>query len=399
MLRLISLVMVFIGTASDAEMEAHYIDVGQADATLLKFPCGTILIDAGAQNQRMTDHLVQYLVAEVPTSGNPARQRIDQIFITHNHVDHTLALREVFEEFEVGVVIENGERGGYPLGDEDIEWVAVNHAGSHAEISNVDVPAGGLNNDVVDRLDCPDTDPIISVLSSDHAENPGFTEGDFDNKNNHSLVVLVEYGESSFLFTGDLERKATRLLAERYPSLRAGVYQSAHHGAETGDTPELLSTIRPLYGVISAGHHEDRSSYSAWDHGHPRAKVVGYFKQHVQRSRTPVWGYYFHEQEQEPVREAISKGIYATGWDGHIVFTATSDGTYSVKTTESETLSNTPSNEDCKIKGNISRSSGKIYHIPSGQHYEHTTIDTSRGERWFCTEEDAEAAGWRKSLR
>ena len=48
----------------------------------------------------------------------------------------------------------------------------------------------------------------------------------------------------------------------------------------------------------------------------------------------------------------------------------------------------------CKIKGNIS-SSGKIYHMPGSRHYAGTKIDESRGERWFCSEEQARAAGWR----
>lgn len=51
------------------------------------------------------------------------------------------------------------------------------------------------------------------------------------------------------------------------------------------------------------------------------------------------------------------------------------------------------------IKGNISVSSGeKIYHVPGGAYYDETVIDESRGERWFCTEVEAIAAGWRKSM-
>lgn len=52
------------------------------------------------------------------------------------------------------------------------------------------------------------------------------------------------------------------------------------------------------------------------------------------------------------------------------------------------------------IKGNISLSSGeKIYHAPGGYYYADTLIDESAGERWFCTEAEAVAAGWRTSIR
>ena len=48
----------------------------------------------------------------------------------------------------------------------------------------------------------------------------------------------------------------------------------------------------------------------------------------------------------------------------------------------------------CVIKGNISNS-GKIYHTPSSPWYDKTKINTAKGERWFCTEAEAKAAGWR----
>jgi endonuclease YncB( thermonuclease family) len=48
----------------------------------------------------------------------------------------------------------------------------------------------------------------------------------------------------------------------------------------------------------------------------------------------------------------------------------------------------------CLIKGNISNS-GRIYHVPGGAYYEVTRIDESKGERWFCTEAQARAEGWR----
>ncbi len=53
----------------------------------------------------------------------------------------------------------------------------------------------------------------------------------------------------------------------------------------------------------------------------------------------------------------------------------------------------------CFIKGNIPRSGERIYHVPGGAYYDRTKISPAKGERWFCTEEEALAAGWRKSKR
>jgi endonuclease YncB( thermonuclease family) len=53
----------------------------------------------------------------------------------------------------------------------------------------------------------------------------------------------------------------------------------------------------------------------------------------------------------------------------------------------------------CLIKGNISSSSERIFHVSDAQHYDRTKINTANGERWFCTEAEAIAAGWRKARR
>lgn len=55
--------------------------------------------------------------------------------------------------------------------------------------------------------------------------------------------------------------------------------------------------------------------------------------------------------------------------------------------------------QDCRIKGNISSSGQRIYHLPGQEHYAKTRISTARGERWFCSELAAREAGWRKARR
>ena len=54
----------------------------------------------------------------------------------------------------------------------------------------------------------------------------------------------------------------------------------------------------------------------------------------------------------------------------------------------------------CSIKGNISIETGeRIYHVPGQDHYSETIIRPEYGERWFCSEDEARAAGWRKARR
>lgn len=52
----------------------------------------------------------------------------------------------------------------------------------------------------------------------------------------------------------------------------------------------------------------------------------------------------------------------------------------------------------CNIKGNVNRKTGdRVYHLPGQKHYDEVTIEPEAGERWFCTEDEAQASGWRKS--
>lgn len=53
----------------------------------------------------------------------------------------------------------------------------------------------------------------------------------------------------------------------------------------------------------------------------------------------------------------------------------------------------------CVIKGNINRSGERIFHLPGQAHYDRVVIRPELGQRWFCSEEEARAAGWRRSLR
>lgn len=57
-----------------------------------------------------------------------------------------------------------------------------------------------------------------------------------------------------------------------------------------------------------------------------------------------------------------------------------------------------PPSGDCVIKGNITKS-GHIFHMPGQRDYERTGINTVKGERWFCSQNQALAAGWRKARR
>lgn len=68
-----------------------------------------------------------------------------------------------------------------------------------------------------------------------------------------------------------------------------------------------------------------------------------------------------------------------------------------IQTVEAPQLNTTPEPPACLIKGNISAQGERIYHLTGQANYGQVKIDLARGERWFCSEAEAEAAGWRKA--
>ncbi|MCD9046751.1 thermonuclease family protein [Luteimonas sp. MHLX1A] len=58
-----------------------------------------------------------------------------------------------------------------------------------------------------------------------------------------------------------------------------------------------------------------------------------------------------------------------------------------------------PPNADCLVKGNVSSSGERIFHVPGQRDYERVVINERAGERWFCSPAEAAGAGWRPAQR
>lgn len=107
------------------------------------------------------------------------------------------------------------------------------------------------------------------------------------------------------------------------------------------------------------------------------------------------------DQYYEIQKEAQEKGVGIWSVENY----AQEDGFHEeiIEGTQTETNNQNQTAEqptgDCTIKGNISSSGDKIYHMPGQQFYDVTQIDTSKGEKYFCSREEAEQAGFRASQR
>lgn len=327
--------------AAEPFMYAHSINVGQGAATFLEFPCGCMLIDTGAQSEQHVDHLVDYLRGVFERRPD-LQSTIDVVVITHPHKDHTWGLEAVARTFPIRTYIDNGvfTRGS---GKRNPHWLRKQVEDGMLniqirEIKDEEVaavePRVGLTDAVIDPFECADCDPQIRILSGYLDVNPGWSSEDHENLNNHSVVVRVDFGESSFLYTGDMETPALQTMINWYrdtDTLDVDVYQVGHHGSHNGTSLALLEATTPLAATIGVGHWtfgEDSIAFGINTHsfGHPRKVVLDLLTSAIPGDRgqplSIMAGHGVHNFRPY----TVARNIYATAWDGDFRIRAETDG-------------------------------------------------------------------------
>lgn len=216
------------------DLEVHFIDVGQGDATLLIAPDATVLVDAGRHTA--TD-VVDYLEGQQVTT-------VDVVAITHPHADHIGQFPAVLERFEVA----------------EVWWPPTTHT---TETFANAVTALEQSDAAFEEPAASDTADVGS-LRFDFVNPPaGGTDGDL---HDNGLAFRVTYGDIAFLFTGDAEHETEQRMVATHPDLRAAVYQVGHHGSSSSSGQALLDAVSPQVAIYSAGRDNT--------YGHPHTEVI-----------------------------------------------------------------------------------------------------------------------------
>jgi len=326
------------GASNEARMVAHFVSVGQADSTLLEFPCGAVLIDAGSQDDESTEHLIDYLT-KFFDRRHDLSNTLATIFITHPHIDHTKALRRVVETFHVRSFVDNGQTEG--SGIANIKFVRKLAHDKHEielrEAAHSEIMAGGKKNgitdDTIDALKCERCDPAITIFSGAWDNDPEWSVSEMNNKNNHSLVIRVDFGKTSMLFSGDLEEQGIKSLLEYYgtkarQAFDVDLYHVGHHGSRNATTAAFLDLMTPEVAVVSMGHwdsgKEPPEKFSTFSYGHPNRGIISLISTHMepQFNRPTAVNVLLGNGAKSFTLGKVTRRIYATDWDGDITVQA-----------------------------------------------------------------------------
>ncbi len=318
-------------------MRVHFIDVGQGDATLLEMPCAAALIDTGGELNEsfdgvvaLRDYLDAFFARRTDLGGT-----LELLVITHPHIDHTRGIPMVLGRYRVTHVVDNGQERSSGKAEAIAlhEWLRAHPAVGHEDIHAERALPAGATDETIDPIRCPDVDPEIRVLWGQVDHDPGwradrYGKKPFDNENNHSVVVRVDFGRSSFLFPGDLEEVAIGDMVRAYAGsslLDVDVVKVGHHGSRNGTTPSELAAMSPRVAVISMGSPVRHWEWTAWQYGHPNKGIVKLLAEHVGGRRKPV-----EEMVGQRAEEfdgiIVDGAVYATGWDGTVVLEADARG-------------------------------------------------------------------------
>ncbi len=223
---------------ADGELAVHFIDIGQGDAILLRFPTGeNMLIDTGERDGSNT--LVKYLEAQ-------SIKTLDYLVLTHPHSDHIGEAYDVLSNFKV--------KNLWMSSKTSTTKTYLNILEKAEQLGlEIDTPFRGEKYNVGEGQ--------FTILSPVEGE-------DYDDVNDASIVMKFEYGSFSVMFTGDAETPAEDSILSAYSAsaLRCDILKCGHHGSSTSTSDAFLDAVSPKYAVISCG---TGNSY-----GHPHKETM-----------------------------------------------------------------------------------------------------------------------------
>ncbi len=217
----------------EAPFEMHFIDVGQALSVLVECDGQYMLYDGG--NVDDGSLIVSYLQSQ-------GVEQLEYVFCSHAHEDHVGGLAAALAYFPAYHVYSPVTEASTKCFKDFVKY-------TQQQGLQVEVPAVGTT--------WPLGSASVTMLGP---------VAQYSDTNDTSIVLRIEYGSTSFLLTGDMEKTAETDLVNSGVNLRADVLQVGHHGSSTSTGYLFLNSVLPEMAVISCGVNNK--------YGHPHEETL-----------------------------------------------------------------------------------------------------------------------------
>jgi competence protein ComEC len=224
---------------TDPNFRAYFLDVGQGDSILLRYPSGEhMLVDTGKDSKvfRELDKVLPWY-----------DKTIEYILLTHSDLDHVGAMLDILDRYSVRKLF-------------------INEFFTQEDIGQKIVTKAKLKGTEIEILKQGD------ILTFGTQVSNSFTilnqKSDFffiyKNTNDCSLVGLARYGSSTILLTGDIGKEVERSIV---PSIiePITILKVAHHGSKNSSDTDFIQKIKPQYSIVSVGQN---------NYGHPTPEAL-----------------------------------------------------------------------------------------------------------------------------
>ncbi len=205
--------------SEESNFKIRFLDVGQADAALIECDNHYMLIDGG--NKEDSNLIYSVLKSEQV-------EKLDIVVGTHAHEDHIGGIPGAFNYTTADITL-------CPVTDYDSKAFKDFKKYADEKGGGIVIPQVGDNYELGSAL--------IRIIGVNSGEDT----------NDTSIVLKIEYGDTSFLFTGDAERETEQIILDSGVDIESTVLKVGHHGSTTSTTYPFLREIMPKYAIISAG--------------------------------------------------------------------------------------------------------------------------------------------------
>lgn len=219
-------------------LTVYALNIGQGDAIFIEAQNGNQILIDGGPNKKILEELGKVM---------PFYDRkIDVLILTHPHEDHLNGLIDVLKNYKVGTVLESGNKG------ETEAYNIFQKLIKEKNIPHFYVKRGAKLN-IDKNLNLNILLPIFNLTKA----------GIHD----QMVVEKLNYGNTSFMLTGDMESNLEKyLIVLENSNLKSDVLKVGHHGSRTSSSEEFLGWVSSKYAVISAG---EKNKY-----GHPHKEIL-----------------------------------------------------------------------------------------------------------------------------